>query len=189
MLDLVPRAGSRRKMTDVQVQLGRVRQSLQFPLPEADATAVAAAAVGNDQHRGGPGISPDPQGLPPPVDGVHGEGGRVMVDAHGYPALVAAEVIHAVRNRLALLEIQEVVHARALRVPTRPPFPAPILECPNQLLFLSVDRDRRLAPTELLHHLSLNIPKLRIAIRMLRPFHGLAIRLQTVARCPQELPD
>jgi hypothetical protein len=44
MLDLVPLAGPRRKMTHMQDEPSHVGQTLQLPLPQTDAIAIAAAA-------------------------------------------------------------------------------------------------------------------------------------------------
>ena len=50
MLDFVPLAGARRKVTDRQRTPGLVGQPLQFQLPEAQTLSVTAAAIGRDQY-------------------------------------------------------------------------------------------------------------------------------------------
>ena len=53
MLDLVPLARRRRKMTDADLQAGFLAQLRQAPLPKMAARAVAAAAVGRDEQTPG----------------------------------------------------------------------------------------------------------------------------------------
>ena len=189
MLDLVPLAGPRWEVGHTNVQSGGVGQALKFPLPQSDAATITATTVGDNEERRSPRVGPSPHLLPPTADGMHREGCRIMVDAHGHPALIEAEVIHAVRDRLALRGIDEVVYANPLRTPPRTPFPPAVFEVPHQLLLLGVDRDRRLPAPELADHPGIDIPKLRIAIRMPGALLGLAIRLQTVSQIVQQLPD
>jgi hypothetical protein len=50
MLDLVPLARPRWEVTDGERETGLVSEVLQFELPQPDAVAVAAAAVGGDEE-------------------------------------------------------------------------------------------------------------------------------------------
>ena len=51
MLDLVPLARARRKVTDRDGEPGAIGELLQFPLPEPEAGPVAPAGIGRDQQR------------------------------------------------------------------------------------------------------------------------------------------
>src|SRR4051812_36262382 len=55
VLDLVPLAGTRREMADVELQSEFVGQGLQRPLPQTCSMTVAATAVGRDQQLSGLG--------------------------------------------------------------------------------------------------------------------------------------
>ena len=114
MLDLVPLAGARREVADLQRQAQVVGQLLQRHLPQPAAAAVAAAAVGGDQQFAGLGEAPAAHLLPPAADAVGGELGRVVVDPHAHPALVAGQVVDAVGDRLAQLLVREVMDLHLL---------------------------------------------------------------------------
>src|SRR2546426_7140459 len=98
MLDLVPLAGSRWKVGYVNRQMTDVSQGLQFPFPEADATAIAAATIGDDVQGCGVRIRLRSHLSPPAADRIHRESGGVMIHADRDPALVEGDVVHAVRD-------------------------------------------------------------------------------------------
>ena len=79
------------------------------------------------------------------------------------------------------------MHADVRRRARGAPFPTDVLEIADQFLLLRVDGNRRamlvLKPADLV----VEIPKLRIPIRMRRAFARLAVRLQRVARVVQEI--
>lgn len=81
VLNLVPLAGARRKVTDMdrQPQLGR--QVLQCQLPKAAAAAVAAAPIGGDQQFLRAAIAGSAHLAPPPTDGLYSKARGVVVDA------------------------------------------------------------------------------------------------------------
>ena len=102
VLDLVPFAGAGREVADGHGQAGLVGEALQLELPQPDARAVAAAAIGGDQQ---PARRRDsarcPMSLPPAADALDREGGGVVVDADADPALVGGDVVDAVGLGLA----------------------------------------------------------------------------------------
>ena len=49
MFDLIPLAGSRRKVTDTDLQIDLIRQLLQCVLPQPVAARIAATPIGGDQ--------------------------------------------------------------------------------------------------------------------------------------------
>lgn len=77
MLNLVPLAGARRKVTyrDRQLLLGR--KSLELSLPQMAAVAIASAAVGADQKMAGLRVAGLAHVPPPLADALHGELGGV----------------------------------------------------------------------------------------------------------------
>jgi len=60
MLDLVPFARPRRKMTDRNWQAGVIREFLQLDFPEAQAPAIAPSGVRGNQNGGGVRVQPLP---------------------------------------------------------------------------------------------------------------------------------
>src|ERR1700688_646386 len=131
MLDFVPLARSRRKMTDAQPQTNVVSQFLQSHFPQARPAAVAAAAIGGDQQFAGAGKTPAAHILPPTTNGTSGEVSRVMIDADANPTLIVGYVIHSVRNGLAQRRVLKVVDPHFFRLSLRLPFLTGILEIPN----------------------------------------------------------
>src|SRR2546428_1690208 len=107
MLDLVPLAGSRWKVGYVNRQMTDVSQALQFPFPEADATAIAAATIGDDVQRCGVRIRLRSHLSPPAADRIHRESGGVIIHAHPDPALVEGDVGHPGRGCLAPFRVDE----------------------------------------------------------------------------------
>jgi hypothetical protein len=99
------------------------------------------------------------------------------------------EVVDAVGNRLALLGDEEVVYPNPFGCALWPPFAAGVLEVSDQLLLLRVHRDRRLSTLLEATNLVEDVVELRVAIRVLGPFAGLAVGLQTVAARLQKLGD
>lgn len=142
MLDLVPLAGARREVQDGDRESGSVGETLELPLPEPDSWSVAAAGVGRDEELVDVRITGVSHVAPPTADGVDGEAGGVMRDAHADPALVACEIVNPVGDRFAQFRNQEVVYSDPFGASLRPPFAAWVLEVPDQLLLLRVHRDR-----------------------------------------------
>src|SRR5579864_5854582 len=189
VLDLVPLAGSRREVANGDGEPRALGELAKLPLPQADAGAVAPTAVRCDEQRGGTTVRRPPHQFPPAPDRVDREARRVVIDPDADPAFIAMKVVDAVGNRLALLWDDEVVHPHGLRCSFRPPLPAHVLEVADQLLLFRVHRNGRLRPFLVATHLFIDVPKLRVAIGMLRSFAGLSVRLQAVAAGLQKLGD
>src|SRR3990172_13079622 len=145
MLNLVPFARARRKMTDRDRQAHTVRQALKLPFPQAYPTSVAPAAVGGDEQRFGLGITVSAHLPPPPADGIHRKRGGVMIHADADPTAIPSQVVHAVGDGLALLAVWKIVNVHRERPALPPPFAPAILEASDQLLLLGVHRNHRLA--------------------------------------------
>ena len=167
MLDLVPLAGARREMADLQASVpsssarpcsdlfhSRVRLLL-LPPP----SAVISSSVARGKRRR-PISSHQRRML------AHGELGRVVVDAHADPAFVVGQVVDAVGNRLAQFLVRKVVDAdffaaRPCGCHSRPAF----LKSPtNSFFFVSTEIDR-LLPLLKRTHLPVDVLELGIAVR------------------------
>ena len=103
-----------------------------------------------------------------------------MVDADLDPSLVAAYVIHPVRNRLAQHLVEEIVRVDLDRLTPRPPHAARVLVVADQLLLLCIDADHRLVPTQIASHSSVDVLELGISVAMLGALADLRVALQVV---------
>src|SRR5262249_29655913 len=117
VFDLIPLAGPGWEMADFDRQPGLVAQPLQFGLPKAIPTAVAAATVGGDQQPRRLSITPAPQALPPAADRGHGELRRVAADADPDPRLIVTQVVDPIRHRLSSARVGEVMGIDLPRLP------------------------------------------------------------------------
>src|SRR5205823_2941466 len=189
MFDAVPLAGARWMVGDGDGQAGPVGELLQLDLPEPDAGAVGAAAVGGDQQTLGLGVALATHAPPPAADALDGEAGGVVVDADTDPALVGGDVVDAVGHGAALAADDEVVHAHLLGAALAAQLAAGILEIADQLLLLGVDGDGRLAASPEALDRSVDVLELRVAVGMLGSFAGLGVGLQAEAEVLQQAAD
>lgn len=189
VLDLVPLACPRRKMTHRNRQTHLVSQSLQFPLPQAGPRSIASARIGCNQQGSRFWVGRASHGSPPPSNALDRKGRRVVINSNAHPTLIAFEVIHAIGNGFSLPRNNEVVNPYSPGTTLPAPFPARILEISNQFLLLRVHRNDRLAGSVVPDCLPIDVFELRIAVRVLLSFPCFAIGLQTVALLPQDLSD
>src|SRR5260370_28259241 len=127
--------------------------------------------------------------LPPARDALHGEGGGIVVDAKVDPTGIGGDVIDAVGRALAQFRDDEIVHPDRLGLAFGTQFATAILEVPDQLLLLRVDRDGRLSGSLERIDLRIDVFELGVAIRVARTLAGLAVRLQAEAQAAQQPPD
>jgi hypothetical protein len=78
---------------------------------------------------------------------------------------------------------------RRHRMALGPPLPACVLELPNQFLLLRVGADHRISGALMVFDLLIDIPELRIAVRVLLSLNGLGAALQAEPLLPQQVPD
>ena len=193
MLDLVPLARTRRKVTDRDHQARPIGQTLQFPLPQPEARPVAPACIRRDQQRLGLSIRRATHVLPPTLDRPYREARGVVIDPDTHPAFVAMQIVDAIRNGLPARggggRDHEVVDLYPLRRLRRAPGAARVLERADQLLLLGVHRNRRLLLPLRASHAPGDVPKLRVPIDMLAALTSLGVALQAVAQSVQQLGD
>ena len=139
VLDLVPLARARREMADRDPQAQVVRQTLQHHFPQPWPIAVAAPGIGGDQEPAGSRIDQRPHLFPPAPDTHTGELGGVVVDANADPALVAAQIIDSLGDRLTQPLVRKVLGTDLLRPATAMPLPPGIAKIPDVFLLLGVD--------------------------------------------------
>jgi hypothetical protein len=138
MLDLVPLARPRRKVTDPNRQADLIGQSLQFNFPQADSTTIAAATVCCDHQLLGLWVGKPAYRLPPPPNGLHGKSRRIVVGADADPACIRTQVIDTVWIGPPQFLIDEVINVDFFRLTLCSPGLPRVLEGPDQLFFLRV---------------------------------------------------
>jgi hypothetical protein len=154
------------KVTDGDSEPSPIGEPLQFPLPQPDAGIVAAVRISRDHQRAGVGVRVAAHLAPPPANRIDGEAGGIVINPDADAVFVAAQIVDAVGNRLAVPGIanDEIMDADAVGFPCPPPGAAVILEIPHQLFLLRIHGDGRLAaPLRAGHRLG-EIPKLSIAL-------------------------
>src|SRR5205085_6567555 len=92
------------------------------------------------------------------------------------------------RDAPALLR-HEVVNLDVERIALGPPLPARILEVPDQLLLLRVDRDGRSAGRELRLNARVDVLELLVPVGVPCAFRGLAVGLEAVAHVVKKTRD
>src|SRR6478752_9053781 len=101
VLDAVPFTGAGRQMVHGDGDPELIGQHLQFPLPQAHAVAIAAAAVGIDQKSLGSGITSGTEQVPPAPYARNRKRGGVVADPEVDPSIIGGDVVDAIRCYLA----------------------------------------------------------------------------------------
>jgi hypothetical protein len=135
VLDLVPLAGSRRKVADRDLQPDFVGQFLQLQLPQPHARSVAAPTVRCNQELTGTGVGLSTHHVPPSPDALDGERGRVMIGTHADPSSILPQIVNAIGGVFLL---GEIMHLDRFGLPLRMPFAAPILILSDLFLLFRV---------------------------------------------------
>ena len=81
------------------------------------------------------------------------------------------------------------MRAHRRRLALGPPLPARVLELPDQLLFLGVHADHRVAGALVGPGLLADVAELGVPVRVPRPLDGLGVALQAEPLGPQQVPD
>src|ERR1051326_8240078 len=187
VFDLVPLARPRRQVTHGNGEPARVRKLLQFPFPESNPGAIASPRISSNQEGASLRVNWAAHLLPPTPNRFHCEGSCVVVNPNAHPARVSSKIVHTIGNRLSLRGNDEVVDSDRLRVPLGTPCFSWVFEVPHQLLLLGINRDHRLRPSLKSPNRRVDVPKLGVAIWVLRAFTGLPIRLKAIAFGVQEV--
>jgi len=187
VFDLVPFARTWRKMTDGQAKAGLIRKLLQFQFPKPQPPAVTATAVGRDQEPACLRIKPPAFMAPPPADRSNREGSGVMIGSDNDKAAIVADVVDAIGVGARYVGAGEVVTLNLLGLFGRKPLLAGVVEVSDEFFFLGVHRDHRKAKRQPSFHFTVDMSKLRIAIRVVFAFLGLAIALKTVVEIVKNL--
>src|SRR6266508_3200996 len=189
MLGLVPLAGPGRVVTHGDGHAEVIGQLLQVILPGAVAAPIAPAAVRAQQQCLRPRIAAPPEEAPPAAEALYRKLRRVVAHAHVDEALVALDVVGAVRDGGAYSQAGVVVDIDMVGLPLRAPGPPSVLERAHAFLLLRVDRQNRLAALEEPLDLGVDVPKLLVPPRGRGAFLRLQIRLEGILPLPEPAAD
>src|SRR5262245_16596613 len=103
MLNLVPFAGSGRKMTDLNRPADLVGQALEFDLPKPHARTIASSSIGGNEQTFGLGIRGLPHGLPPAPDAGDGKSRGIVIGSDTHPGVILLQVVNSIRGHSAQL--------------------------------------------------------------------------------------
>src|SRR5215208_6829287 len=117
------------------------------------------------------------------------EGGSVVIDAEIDPSGIRGDVVDAVGRHLAQLGEGEIVHPDRFGLALGAQLAAAVLEVPDELFLLRVDRDRWLAGGLPSLHLRVDEFELGVAVGVARALAGLAVGLQAEAEPAQQSAD
>src|SRR2546426_504267 len=185
MLDLVPLARSRRVVTDRNRHPHLIRELLEMKFPCSKATSVASTGIRADQNAPRRRIGLPSQHPPPTADALHCKVRRLVCDSNVHQSFVTGNIIRAVRDRLALSHVWEIMDEDFIRLSHPPPAPAPVVKGSNEFLLLRIDADDGVATSHERPDLLVDVPKLPVPIRVLGPLQRLDIPLQRVVHLPK----
>ena len=123
VLDFIPFAGSGRQMTNRDRYPELIGKLLKLDLPETNAVAVTATAVGGDHESLGTGIPLLSHCLPPAADRMNGKAGGVVIGTDADPAEIVGDVVDAIGHGTGELGVDEVVDIDRFGLALWPPFP------------------------------------------------------------------
>ena len=161
---LVPLRGAGGIVHHPDRQAGGIGQALKLCLPQADAVAVGAAAVGGDRQCLCFRVALFAEVLPPRLDAGDRELRGFGRDPDRHPAFVVPHVVDPVGNRPAQLLVDEVMGVDEDRLARRGKLTPAVPVAADQLLLFAVDRDQRLPGSERLRGDLRDVLKLQIAI-------------------------
>ena len=174
MFDLLPLAGPRRKVPDVERQTDLVGELLEFDLPQPMATGIAPPTIGRDEDGVGLRIRHLAHMPPPAPDGFDRKLGSVVIDPHTHPATIVRGIVHPIGTNLPQVLVRKIVRPYAFWLLLWLVVLSPIGKRSHEFLLLRIHRNDRLPRT--LEHLDAAVDraKLGIPIRMRCPFQSLA---------------
>lgn len=140
MLNLVPLAGSNRKMTDCNGKASFICQLLKLGFPQPNSGAITSSRISSDKELCGTGISVLPLHGPPSANGLDGKSSCVMVNTDTHPPRIVGQIVDTIRGHLSSFG-REIMDIHCLWAALGIPFPPIVLEFSKKFLFLCVHRD------------------------------------------------
>ena len=124
---------------------------------------------------------------PQAADRRDGERARVVVRPDIHKARVASDVIDAIGVGPWHVGGRKIMRTYPPRLFRGTPLLAGIVEVADELLLLRIHGDHRAAVPEAAFHRGVDVPKLRIPVRMVPPLFRVPVALEVVVEPPQEL--
>ena len=187
MFDLLPLAGPRRKVPDVERQTDLVGELLEFDLPQPIATGIAPPTIGRDEDGVGLRIRHlAPMPLPAP-DGFDRTLGRVVIDPHTHPATMVRGIVHPIGTNLPQVLVRKIVRPYAFWLPLWLGGPSPIGTRSHEFLLLRIHRNDRLSRTLEHFDAAVDLAKWGLPLRMCYPCHSLARALEALVQVGEPL--
>ena len=189
VFDLVPLARPRGEMTDREGQTGFIREGLQLQFPQAQPPAIAPPAVGRNQDLGGRRIEPLTFLAPPSPDGRHRKRSRVVIRPDIDEPGVAPDVVDAIGIGTRHVGRGKIMPTNLPRLFRGKPLLASVIVVADEFFLLRIHRDHGAALRQASFHRGIDVPKLRVAVRMVSPLLRLPVALETVVEPVQKLSD
>jgi hypothetical protein len=174
MFALMPLAGPRRKVPDVERQTDRVGELLACDRPQPMAPGSAPPTIGREEDGVGlrrHHLAPMP---PPAPDGGTRQWGRVVIDPPTHPATIVRGIVHPLGTHLPQVLVRKIVRPYAFWLPSWLGVPSPIGTRAHAFLLLRIHRNDRLPRT--LAHLDAAVDRAKLGrpLRRRCPFQSLA---------------
>src|SRR5208283_1949652 len=189
VLDLVPLARPRGEMTDRDGQAGFIREGLQLQLPQAQPPGIAPSAVGRNQDLSGCRIESFAFMAPPSPDGRHRKRSGVVIGSHIDKPGVAPDVVDAIGIGTRYVGRGKIVPANLPRLFRWKPLLAGVIVVAEEFFLLGIHRDHWAVLRQGSFHRGIDVPKLRVAVRMVPPLLRLPVALETVVQTVRKLGD
>src|SRR5213593_1760371 len=187
VFNLVPFAGAGWKMTDRKRNARFIRKLLQLEFPKPQSPAITPPTVGSDQNRSRIRRESSTFMAPPSPNGRNGKRSSVMIGSDIDKTGVAANVVNAIWISTRNLGPWKVVTANLNGVFCRKPLLASVVVIADEFFLLGIYRNHRTSLGQACFHCGIDVPKLRVAVRMASPLLGLPIALQTIVEIVKNL--
>src|SRR3990170_4221061 len=181
MFNLVPFARTWREMAHRHIHSHRIGKPLKLYFPEPDAVPIAATTIRTDEQLFGVRIKPPPHASPPTTNTLNRKASRIIVRSNVDPPDVSTDVVNTIGYRPPNLLPRKVMCVDLPRFPLFSPLSPSIFVLSHKLLFLGIHRNDWKLLLQPCLHLSIDIFKLLIPIRMILAFYHFDVGLQTIS--------
>ena len=165
MLDLIPLARPRWKMTNRDGYSNFISQLLQKELPTPVSASVAPTSISANEQIFASCIVIFSNQVPPLSYALYSKFCSIMAFSDVNDSVVSFEIINPIRNRGANRFGWKIIHVNHFWLSFLPPSPARIFIVADELLFLCIYRNYRITCINELGGLTINIAKLSISLR------------------------
>src|SRR6266699_3355784 len=172
MFNFIPFAGRRWIMSHGNRQVFFSGQFLELFLPEPISCPIRATSISSNQQLLFARIERFATGLPPSSNTLYRELGGIMIDADIDKSTLVNQIIHPIRDGLAIGQRKKIIDVHIGLLSFGLPFSPVVLKIAKQFLLLAIDRDDR--GTFLLKLLAraIDVSKLSIPIHVRFPLNA-----------------